>query len=125
MTTLPDELTYERAAERIWRFTLAIGGVGTVAAFAGWGWRAALGFLTGAAVSGFNFVFLKGVVDGLAGRRRRSTVFLAGRYLLLGGGAYVIVKFIHVSLPAVLAGIFVLTAAVFVEVVLEIVYARK
>jgi hypothetical protein len=43
----------------------------------------------------------------------------------LGGGAYVIVKLSSIRVTAVLAGLFVLTAALFVEVIFEIVYARK
>ena len=61
----------------------------------------------------------------MAGGRRRRTVILAFRYLILGGGAYVILKLFLNQSAAVLAGVFVFTAAVFVEVVFEIVYARK
>jgi hypothetical protein len=43
----------------------------------------------------------------------------------LGIGAYVIVRLTPISLTAVLAGLFVLTVAIFVEVVFEFVYARK
>jgi hypothetical protein len=50
---------------------------------------------------------------------------LGFRYLILGAGAYVILRLSKISLMAVLAGVFVLTAAVFVEVIFEIVYARK
>jgi hypothetical protein len=126
-TAMPDELSYERATRRIARFMLAIGGLGAAGACVAGGWKAGAGFLAGALISGLNFAWLKGVVEGLAGARPRRwrAVLLAGRYLLFGAGAYVIFRFARASLPAVLAGVFVLTAAVFVEVAVEIAYARK
>jgi hypothetical protein len=50
---------------------------------------------------------------------------IALRYLLLAVAAYGIVRFSRISPVAVIAGVFVLTAAVFVEAIFEIVYARK
>jgi len=124
--TTPDELTLERAAGRIERFMAGIAALGTVAAFAAQGWKGGAGFLLGAMISGLNFRWLRKLVERLGGGgRRRGGVWLAFRYLLLGGGAYVILRHSPISLPAVLAGLFVMTAAVFVEVIVEIVYARK
>ena len=123
---MPDELTYERAARRIARFTLVIGSAGSVVALAIGGWRLAAGFLAGSAISWLNFRWLKRTVDRLDGSRKpRGAAGLAARYLLLGAAGYVIFRFARVSLPAVLAGVFVLTAAVFMEVAFEIAYARK
>jgi hypothetical protein len=123
--TVLDGLSYQRAASRIGRIMAAIAIVGTLAALALAGWRSGAGFLVGAFISLLNFYWIKGVVDGMAGGRRRGTVILAFRYLILGGAAYVIVKLISIDLRAILAGVFVFTAAVFVEVAIEIVYARK
>ena len=124
--TVPDELTYERASGRIPKIMAVIGGVGTVAAFAGWGWRAGAGFLVGSLISALNFLWLKGVVDSLGGERpRRHVIILAGRFLLIAGAAYVIFSVSPISAPALWAGVFVLTAAMFVEVAIEIAYARK
>jgi hypothetical protein len=122
---IPDELSYGRAAARIARIMAAIAALGTVVAFALHGWKSGAGFLVGSAISGLNFHWIKGVVDAMAGGRRRGTVILGFRYLILGGAAYVILRVSSISLPAVLAGIFVFTAAVFVEVAFEIAYARK
>ena len=47
------------------------------------------------------------------------------RYVLLGGGAYVILKYSAISLPAALAGLFVSVAAVIVEILFELAYARN
>jgi len=122
----PDELTYERAVGRIVRAMAAIAALGTVAALVIWDWKRAAGFLIGSLISGLNFLILKGLVDRLAGDHpRRRSPFLALRYLLLAGGAYVILRLTPVSLPAVLAGIFVFTAAVFIEVIFEIAHAGK
>jgi ATP synthase I chain len=123
--TIPDDLCYERATARIARIMAAIAALGTAEAFALHGWKSGAGFLVGAGISGLNFYWIKGVVDAMAGGRRRGTILLAFRYLILGGAAYAILKLSSVSLPAVLAGVFVFTAAVFVEVALEIAYARK
>jgi hypothetical protein len=123
--TAPDELTYERASERIVRFMAAIATLGAVVAWAVWGWKSAAGFLLGSLISGLNFILLKGLVNRLGEARPRRRFLLAYRYLLLAGGAYVILRLSPISLPAVLAGIFVFTAAVFIEVIFEIAYARK
>jgi small-conductance mechanosensitive channel len=124
--TDPEELTYERAAARIARITAALGGIGTAAALAGWGWRAGAGFLIGSLLSGVQYVWLKGLVDALGGARKRGrSLRMALRFLVLAGVAYVIFRLIPVNPVAVLSGIFALTAAVFAEVIFEIVYARK
>ena len=47
------------------------------------------------------------------------------RYILLGGGAYVILKYSAISLPAALAGLFVSVAAVIAEILFELAYARN
>lgn len=121
-----DGLSYERAARRIVRAMAAIAALGTVAAFAFWDWKRAAGFLLGSLISGLNFILLKRLVDRLGGERpRRRGPLAALRYLLLAGCAYVILRLTPISIPAALAGIFVFTAAVFIEVVFEIVHARK
>ncbi len=124
---LPDALDFDAAAVRISRFMMAIAAAGTVAAMLVWGWKWAAGFLAGSLISGFNYRWLVRLVESLGGgrRARSSSVFLVFRYLILGAMAYVILRYTSISLPAVLAGLFVLTAAVFVEVLFELVYARK
>jgi len=130
--TAPDELTYERASERIGRSMVVIAVIGTAVAFAARGWTWGAGFLLGSLISGLNFQWLRRLVESLGGRnisdRPRVShrgVFLALRYLLLGGTAYAILRYSPISLTAVIIGLFVLIGAVFVEVAFEIVYARK
>ncbi len=123
--TATDELTLERAGRRIVRSMAALGAVGTVAAWAAWGWRYGAGFLLGALISGLNFLFIRGMVNSLGGARPHGGWRMAVRYPLLAACAYVILRFSPIRVSAVLAGIFVFTAAVFIEVLFEIVYARK
>jgi hypothetical protein len=117
-----------RALRRIFRGMLILGGAGALAALWLGGWRGGLGFLVGATASYLNFYWLHRLVEGLApgGRRPRKwlLLFLATRYLLLGLGGYVIVKVFGLSLVSVLIGLFVPVAAVMVEILYELMYAR-
>jgi hypothetical protein len=121
----PEELTYGRATGRIGRSMVVIAALGTAVAFAARGWTWGAGFLLGSLISGLNFRWLRRLVESLGGRRSRGSLFLTLRYLLLGGVAYVILRYSSISLTAVVTGLFVLIAAVFIEVLFEIVYARK
>jgi ATP synthase I chain len=127
MTMAPDPLSFERAAARIGRILAVVAVLGTCGALVLGGWRTGAGFLLGAAISGLNYHWLHRLVEslGAGGHPRYRSVILGFRYLILGGGAYVIVRLSQIHLTAVLAGLFVLTAAVFVEVIFEVVYARK
>ena len=119
------ELSYEAVAARIGRMLAAIAVAGTLAAFFTSGWKAGTGFLLGSAISAVNFRWLRRLVETLGGTLQRHTLVMAFRFLLLAGLLYVIVRFTPISLPAVLAGVFVMTAAVIMEAVIEIVYAGK
>jgi small-conductance mechanosensitive channel len=124
--TDPEALTYDRAAWRIARIMAVLWGIGTAVALAGWGWRAGTGFLAGSLISGVQYLWLKGLVDALgSGKQRGRSLRMALRFLALAVMAYAIFRLIPFNPAAVLAGIFVLTAAVFAEVMFEIVYARK
>jgi hypothetical protein len=125
--TTSDERLLESAVERISKAMWAIGAGGAIAAFGWRGWTWGAGFALGAVASWLNFRWWKQVVDALAGARpkRRTAIFLGGRYLLLGGGAYVILHYSSISLPAALAGLLVSAAAVIVEILYELIYARR
>ena len=117
------------AVGRISRLTLAITGAGAAIYFAMAGWRGGCGFLLGAIVSYLNFRWLKRTVNALGetagGKPPRAwvAVVLGMRYLLLGLGAYAIVRFSEISLTAALVGLFVSTAAVILEILIELIYA--
>jgi len=125
--TASDPLSFERAAARIGRIMAVVAALGTGGALVLGGWKAGAGFLLGASISGLNYHWLHKLVVSLgAGARPRfRSAILGFRYLILGGGAYVIVRLSSIRLTAVLAGLLVLTAALFVEVIFEIAYARK
>jgi hypothetical protein len=131
MTTAPDRLTFVRVAARILRILMVVSAVGTCVTWAIGGWKVGAGFALGAVISSLNFYWLHKLVDNLGGslggnaRPRYRTILLGFRYLILGGAAYVILRVSPISMTAVLTGLFVSTAAVFVEVIFEIVYARK
>ncbi len=89
------------------------------------------GFLLGSLVSWLNYRWMKKLVNALGAQREgqpspraRSAVFLGMRYLPLGGVAYVILMVSTFSLTGVLAGLFVPAAAVILEILFELIYAR-
>ncbi len=127
MTNDRDELLYARAMRRAGMVMLAFSAAGTTAAFIWRGWTWGAGFALGAAASWLNFRWLKGVADSFGGKRPRAYVMVFGtlRYVLLVAGAYAILRYSPISLPAALAGLFVAVAAVIVEAVFELAYARK
>jgi len=116
----------ERAVTRIFRLMAAVAVAGTFAVWFWRGWKWGAGFALGGLLSWLNFRWLKQLTEALGGKRllRGSAVFLGLRYLLLGGVAYVILRYSPISLPAVLMGLFVSIAAVVIEVLFELVYAR-
>jgi hypothetical protein len=124
---MSEVLDFDRAAARITRNMLWIAALGALAAWSTRGWRWGAGFLLGAAASLVNYLLLKRLVESLGGakRRRARGLGFAFRYLLVGGGAYVILRYTSIDVVGVLAGLFVLIAAVFVEAAYEIFYAGK
>lgn len=127
MTAPSDQVHFERALARMVRSMAAIALAGTALMFAWRGWPWGLGFAAGALVSWLSFRWLKQIVDALGGLRpKKRTAILAGlRYLLVGLGGYVILKSSVMSLPAALIGLFTAPAAVLIEIVFELVYARN
>ncbi len=129
---MTDEAFFARAVRRIRRTTLVLGGAGMVAAAVAGGLPAGGGFLLGAGASYLNFKWLKRLVDALGPAassarppRARVAVFLGLRYLILGAGAYVILRSSILNLTAALAGLFVSVAAVIVEILYELTYGRR
>jgi hypothetical protein len=126
----PDQWFYGRALARIQSLILFVGGAGVIVTAIYGGWRWAVGFVLGAVASYVNFRWLKQLVNSLgeaaAGKppRARVAVMLGLRYLLLAAGGYVILNFSALSLAAALMGLFVPVAAVVLEILFELVYAR-
>ncbi|PYT19402.1 MAG: hypothetical protein DMG59_00360 [Acidobacteria bacterium] len=120
---------YERALRRIIRITICLGLAGTLAALVAGGPRAGAGFLAGSLISLVNFRFWMSLAAALGGGSgkpplRGSATFLGLRYLIVGGAIYAIVKVLEISLAAVLIGLFVSVAAIIIEILYELIYAR-
>jgi hypothetical protein len=126
----PDQLFYGRALARIQYLMMVLGSVGLAAAAIYGGWRWSAGYLLGAVASYVNFRWLKQIVSALSDAAAskppstRVAVNLGLRYLLLGIGAYAILNFSTLSLAAAFAGLFVSVAAVILEILYELTYAR-
>jgi ATP synthase I chain len=126
MQKKPDDT--ERTVGRIIRIGAALGIAGTIVVWIRYGPSTAVGFLAGTLLSLLNFHGLRRVADGLSGRRdagfRGSPMFWVFRYVLFAAIGYVIVKILGISLMPILAGLFVAAAAIIVEILYEITYAR-
>jgi hypothetical protein len=119
---------YESAVRRMLRFSIAVGVAGVLVALIARGPRVAGGFFFGAALSLLNFrwwITVAGAI-GDSGKTplRGSAVFLLLRYLLFGAAFYVIVKFLKITPASLLAGLLVSVAAVMLEILYELIYAR-
>ena len=122
----PDQALYDTALRRITRSSMAIAAAVCLVCLLWKGWRWGVAFLLGAGASYLNFRWLKRVVDALQARPSPKFAILIGlRYLLLAAGAYVIVNLTTLSLPAALTGLFVPVAAVILEILFELLYARN
>lgn len=123
------ESFYARALPRISRFMLALCVVGSTAAWAAFGWRAAAGFACGSVIAYLNFHWLKRAVNALAdsitqsGQRQSSKGIVLRfllRYVLMGLGAYVILTVSPASLTWLFAGLFVPVGAIACEAAYEV-----
>ena len=116
----------EYALERIHKAGFALGAGGTIALLAWRGWMWGGGFALGSIISWLNYRWLKQVAYAVGTERppKRVVILFGLRYAILGGGAYVILRFSQISVPAVLWGLFVSVAAVIVEIIIQLAYAR-
>jgi hypothetical protein len=125
----PEQTLFETALRRIARGTVALAAAGCLVCLILRGWKWAVAYLLGAAASYLNFRWLKRAVGALGGALTarpspKFAILIGLRYLLLGAGAYAIVNFTSLSLPAALIGLFVPVAAVIVEIVFELIYGQ-
>jgi len=87
--------------------------------------RIGLAFLIGAAVSSVSFWGWRQLVDALApGPKKRSSLPFILRILTIIALAYVIIKFLGLNVAAAASGLLVSAAAVLLELVFELIYAR-
>jgi hypothetical protein len=103
---------------------------GGVAAFLWLGTPGLIGFAAGASFSILTFYFSHRVVQRLGipeeepVSARQSAILLALRYFVFCAAGYAIVNYFGASLSAILAGGFVAVAAVILEILYELIYAR-
>ncbi|MGB8542394.1 MAG: ATP synthase subunit I [Candidatus Acidiferrales bacterium] len=124
-----DDAFYAAAERRIEYFTVAIGVIASVAVAIHWGAKSGVGLAAGAALSWINYRWMKQGVNALAklstaqagaekARVPPSVYFkFIGRYALLIVVAYVILRGFSLPAASVLAGFFVVVAAVIVELI--------
>ncbi|HTT61595.1 MAG TPA: ATP synthase subunit I [Bryobacteraceae bacterium] len=126
----PEQAHFEAALHRITWGMAGLAAAGCLAGMILRGWRWGIAYALGASASILNFYWLKRVVDALAGTSKarvspKFAILIGLRYLLLGAGAYAIVNFTSLSLPAALIGLFVPVAAVILEIIFELMYAAS
>jgi len=123
-----DAAFFERAYRRLNALMFAIAAAGVASAFFFHGLTAALGFLAGAAFSILNFRWIRQLAQALGSKgppkKAWRAVMFGARYFLFGLAAYAIVKVFGINILAVLTGLLVAAAAVVLEIIYELVYAR-
>jgi hypothetical protein len=120
---------FEISIPRIQRYALICGVVGTVITLLARNAREAAGFLAGALLSMVTIESWSRVAASLnpePGKKvsvALSGIFLAVRYLIIGGAIYGIVKVLGVTPVVILLGLLVSFAAVLVEILRQ--FSRK
>ena len=116
---------------RIARLIMALAVAGTLAWLAAKGARGAISFLSGAAVSTLSFWWLRQIVSGLdeavrGGNSSGAKAALHGlRIFVLCGVLYGILKVYQAFVPALVTGLLVAVAAITIEAIYELIYARN
>jgi ATP synthase I chain len=120
---------HEATARRLDVITGGITAAGIALATFEWGWRMGLSFAVGAAIAWINYRWLRSGVAALtqaAGAlgqtpvpkiSKRILVKLVGRFILLLAALYVILSRSFLPADGVLAGLFVIVAAILVEMI--------
>jgi hypothetical protein len=112
------------SVRQLYLLTMAIAVLGAVAFLILYGWRPALAFLLGSAVSLGNlwlFTWLARAIEpGAQQRKPWEAGAFVGRYLILFTFGYVIVKSLGVSPLPVVLGLFASTGAVLLSSLLEL-----
>jgi hypothetical protein len=121
-----EQKLFDSALRRIDRMSVVLAAAGCVGCLIWRGWKGGVAFLLGAAAALTYFRWLKRLVNSLGGtaetrHSKKFAVIVGLRYLLLAAGAYVIVNFTPLSLPAALIGLLVPVAAVILEIIFELV----
>lgn len=119
-------MTEDRALPLVQRIALVLAMAGIVGTFYWRGWAGAAGFAIGSAISILNLKWWERFVNllGTEKEERKTTWAFAMRYVILGAVVYAIVTYLRADLGAILAGLLTAAAAVLLELLYEIFYAR-
>jgi hypothetical protein len=127
MMMTPNDDEFYRQVQRRTTILILLLGVGGALAGAIWkGPQVGGGFLTGAAVSFGSFWRWEHIVSSLGAEPKgRSSLWWMLRSMVLVAVAYGIIRVLGLYLPAALAGLLVSAAAVILELIYELIYARS
>jgi len=122
---ISDRLSYEQIIRRISRIILVLALLGASILAAIKGIRIGFAFLIGCSVSYLSFWGWQQLAAALGPtpKKRPSWVFTI-RIIVLGALACVIIKFLGLDLAAAVTGLLVSAAAVILELIYELIYAR-
>ena len=122
---LGDQAFYDRFIRRVTWIILALALTGSVVIAIVKEIRIGLAFLIGATVSYGSFWGWRQLVDALTpGPKKRSAISFMVRILLLIALAYAIIRFLGLNVAAAASGLLVSAAAVLLELIYELIYAR-
>ena len=116
---------YTRALRRVSVMILALGTAGAGALITLKGFRIGLAFLMGALLSYASFWGWQHLVLALSpGAKRKGSWGFMFRILLLAGAAIAIIRLLGLNVAATVTGLLVSAAAVILEIIFELIYAR-
>jgi lipid-A-disaccharide synthase-like uncharacterized protein len=122
---LGDQAFYDRFIRRVTWIILALALAGSAVLAIVKEIRIGLAFLIGATVSYGSFWGWRQLVDALTPEpKKRSAVPFMGRILLLIALAYAIIRLLGLNVAAAASGLLVSAAAVLLELIFELIYAR-
>jgi len=122
---LGDQAFYERFIRRVTWIILALALTGSAVLAIIKGIRIGLAFLIGATVSYGSFWGWRQLVDALTPEpKKRSSFPFVFRILLLIALAYAIIRFLGLNVAAAASGLLVSAAALLLELIYELIYAR-
>ena len=120
-----DRLSYEQIIQRITRIMLVLALLGASILATIKGVRIGIAFLIGCAVSYLSFWGWQQVAAALGpSPKKRSAWGFTIRVIVLGALACVIIKFLGLDVAAAVTGLLVSAAAVILELIYELIYAR-
>jgi lipid-A-disaccharide synthase-like uncharacterized protein len=121
----PDQAFYDRFIRRVTWIMVVLAITGSVLLVITKGIRIGLAFLIGATVSYGSFWGWRQLVDALAPQpKKRSSFPFVFRILLLMAAAYAIIRFLGLNVAAAASGLLISAAAVLLELIFELIYAR-